>query len=73
LPPACTVAETNSSARANKGTVCEGRDVDAVARAEDVRLHARVPAVGLMAEVSAGLDQLMHGDGGAAMTVFLSG
>ena len=40
-------------------------DVDAVARAEDVRLHPRVPAVGLVAEVRAGLDQLLHGDGGS--------
>jgi hypothetical protein len=39
-------------------------DVHAVARAEDVRLHPRVPAVGLVAEVRAGLDQLVHGDGG---------
>jgi hypothetical protein len=32
-------------------------DVDAVAGAEDVRLHPRVPAVGLVAEVCAGFDQ----------------
>src|SRR3546814_14465445 len=31
-------------------------DVDAVALAEDVRLHARVPAVGLVAELGAGLE-----------------
>ena len=41
-------------------------DVDAVAGAEDVRLHLRVPALGLVAEVDAGLEQLLHGDGGAA-------
>src|SRR5690606_23536136 len=48
-------------------------DVDAVARAEDVRLHARVPAVGLVAEVSAGLDQLLHRDGRNRHRYFLSG
>src|SRR5687768_16803398 len=48
-------------------------DMDAVARAEDVRLHPRVPAVGLVAEVSAGLDQLLHGDGGYRHKKFLSG
>src|SRR5712664_1850053 len=37
-------------------------DVDAVAGAEDVRLHLRVPALGLVAEVDAGLEQLAHGD-----------
>ena len=36
--------------------------MDAVALAEDVRLHARVPAVGLVAEMGASLDQLVHGD-----------
>jgi hypothetical protein len=41
------------------------KDVDAVARAEDVRLHARVPAVGLVAEVCAGFDKLLHGDDGS--------
>jgi len=34
-------------------------NVDAVAGAEDIRLHPRVPAVGLVAEVRAGLDQLL--------------
>ncbi len=37
-------------------------DVNTVTRAENIRLHARVPAVGLVAEVSAGLDQLLHRD-----------
>ena len=37
-------------------------DVNAVAVAEDVRLHPRVPAVGLVAEMRAGLEQLLHGD-----------
>jgi hypothetical protein len=39
-------------------------DVDAVARAEDERTHLRVPALGLVAEVHTGLQQLTHGDGG---------
>jgi hypothetical protein len=37
-------------------------DVDAVAVAEDVRLHPRVPAVGLVAEMHSGLEQLLQGD-----------
>ncbi|OPZ85593.1 MAG: hypothetical protein BWY76_01351 [bacterium ADurb.Bin429] len=36
-------------------------DVDAVARAIDEALHLRVPAVGLVAEMDAGLQQLFHG------------
>ena len=39
-------------------------DVDAVALAEDVVLHLRVPALGLVPEVDAGFEQLLHGDGG---------
>src|SRR6266850_2177673 len=35
-------------------------DVNAVALAEDVLLHLRVPALGLMAEVHSGLEQLLH-------------
>src|SRR5262249_7518117 len=35
-------------------------DVDAVARAEDVRLHLRVPAAGLMPEVDARFEQILH-------------
>ena len=37
-------------------------DVDPVALAEDVRLHLRVPAPGLVPEVDARLEQLLHGD-----------
>jgi hypothetical protein len=36
-------------------------DVDAVALPEDVLLHLRVPALGLMAEMHSGLEQLLHG------------
>jgi hypothetical protein len=36
--------------------------VDAVALAEDVRLHARVPTMGLVAKMRASIDQLVHGD-----------
>jgi hypothetical protein len=39
-------------------------DVDAVAVAENVRLHPRVPAMGLVAEMHSGLKQLLHCDDG---------
>ena len=39
-------------------------DVDAVAFRKDVFLHLRVPAAGLMAEMYAGLQQLLHGNHG---------
>ena len=38
-------------------------DVDPIALAEDVLLHARIPTLGLVSEVDAGLKQLLHGDG----------
>ena len=38
-------------------------DVDPVALGEDVGLHLRVPAAGLVAEVDTGLEQLAHGNG----------
>src|SRR6266568_6651452 len=41
-------------------------DVDAVAGAEDVRLHLRVPALRLVPEVNPRLEELLHRDGGAA-------
>src|SRR5438876_5904260 len=37
-------------------------DVDAVAGAEDVRLHLRVPPASLVAEVDPRLEQVFHGD-----------
>jgi len=39
-------------------------DVDAVALTEDVLLHLRVPALGLVAEVHPGLQQFLHGKSG---------
>ena len=39
-------------------------DVDPAALGEDETLHLRVPAARLMAEVNAGLQQLLHGDNG---------
>ena len=39
-------------------------DVNPVAVAEDVRLHLGVPAVGLVAEMRSGLEQLLHRDDG---------
>src|SRR5262249_51334853 len=41
-------------------------DVDAVALGEDVALHLRVPAPGLVPEVNAGVEHLLHGDDGHA-------
>src|SRR5690606_25188878 len=37
-------------------------DMDAVAHAEDVRGHLRVPAAGVVAEMNARLEQLAHGE-----------
>src|SRR4029077_19197973 len=37
-------------------------DVDAVALGEDVALHLRVPAPGLVTEVDAALQELLHGN-----------
>src|SRR3546814_9679495 len=45
-------------------------DVNAVAVAEDIRLHLRVPAVRLVAEVRAGFEQLLHGDDRSRHRVF---
>ena len=36
-------------------------DVDAIARAVDIRLHLGIPAVGLMSEMNACFKQLAHG------------
>jgi hypothetical protein len=36
--------------------------VHPIAVAEQVRLHLGVPAVGLVAEVRSGFEQLLHGD-----------
>lgn len=52
-----------SSARANSGTVCDQSRMWMPLRAPKMcRLHPRIPAVGLVAEVGASLDQLLHGD-----------
>ena len=39
----------------------EIENVDAVARAEDIRLHTRVPTVCLVAEMGPSFKQLLHG------------
>ena len=39
-------------------------DVNPVALAEDVFLHLGIPALGLMPEVNASFEQLLHGDCG---------
>jgi hypothetical protein len=52
-----------------RGTACglaEVDDVDAVALAEDVRLHLRVPALRLVAEVDACFEQVLHRERGQA-------
>ena len=46
-------------------------DVDAAALAEDVALHLRVPAAGLVAEMDPGLQQLSHGDDGHVLILSL--
>jgi hypothetical protein len=38
-------------------------DVDAVARVKDERLHLGIPALGLMAEMDAGVQQFLNSDG----------
>ncbi len=43
-------------------------DVDTAALGEDESLHLRVPATGLVAEVNAGLQQVLHGDNGHGKT-----
>src|SRR5438034_899435 len=44
-------------------------DVDPVALAEDVFLHLRVPALGLVPEVDPRLEQLLHGDRGGHVRI----
>jgi hypothetical protein len=48
-------------------------DVDAVPFAEDVLLHLRVPALRLVAEVHAGLQQILHRDRGQILLLLGSG
>src|SRR5699024_755033 len=48
-------------------------NVDTVALGEDVALHLRVPAPGLMPEMHAGVEQLFHGDDGHSRTRTSSG
>ena len=61
LPPrADGLADEVERAREQRHGLRQVDDVDAVAVAEDVRLHLRVPAVGLVAEMRSGLEQLLH-------------
>ena len=61
---------TNSAASRKSLTVLlEVDDVDAVPLAEDVRLHLRIPALGLVSEVDAGLQQILHRDRAQAASV----
>ena len=50
------------STREQRHGLAEVKDVNAVPLPEDIGLHAGVPAVGLVAEMRAGLNQLLHGD-----------
>ena len=59
------LADEVEGAREQRHGLRQVEDVDAVAIAKDVRLHARVPAVGLVAEMRAGFDQLLQGNGGS--------
>ncbi len=49
------------------GRLVEVDDVDAVARAVDERAHLRVPALGLVAEVDAGVEERAKGQGEVAL------
>ena len=66
-------ADELQSAREERHGLRQVKDMDAVAIAEDVGLHLRVPAVGLVAEVRAGFDQLLHGDDGCRHNLIPSG
>ena len=50
----------------------EVNDVDAVALAENVLLHLRVPALCLVPEVHSGFQQLLHGDRGQAQAASIT-
>ncbi len=58
------LADEVERAREQRHGLRQVDDVDAVAIAENIRLHLRIPAVGLVAEMRAGLEQLLHGDVG---------
>src|SRR3546814_466926 len=49
-------------AREERHGLRQVENVDAVARAEDIRLHARIPTVGLVTEVGASFDKILHRD-----------
>ena len=64
-PPVATTSRTNLIAVVEPGDgLLQVDDVDAVALGEDELAHLRVPAAGLVAEVDAGLQQLLHADRG---------
>ena len=65
LPPRATAwLDEFERAREQRHALRQVDDVNAVAVAEDVRLHPRVPAVGLVAEMGASFEQLLHRDDG---------
>jgi hypothetical protein len=58
------LADEVERAREQRHGLRQIEDVDAVAFAKDVGLHLRVPAVGLVAEMAACIEQVVHRDGG---------
>ncbi len=60
-PPRATVSLTTCSARRkHRNGLSQIDDVDVVTIAENVRLHLRVPAMGLVAEVNTSFQKLAH-------------
>src|SRR5207249_646855 len=57
-----TLLDEVESAREQRHRLRQVDDVDTVPLAENVRLHPRVPAVGLVTEVCSGFEQLLQGD-----------
>ncbi len=54
------VADDLKGARQHRNGLCQVDDVNVITIAEDIRLHLRVPAVRLVAEVDACLKKLAH-------------
>src|SRR6185295_267914 len=62
--PGHDVAHLDQGLVQQRHRLCEIDDMNVVASAEDERSHLRIPAVALVAEVTAGLEQLTHIEGG---------
>src|SRR6266851_946285 len=57
-----SVAQLLQSAVEHRHRLLEVDDMDAVANAEEVGLHLRIPAAGVVAEMNASFEQLAHGE-----------